>query len=180
MGKPDIRKWITFALQFLPLVLAAKGVPDAIIEPLVKASVEAEGFPGATGLEKKAHVMEIARDTIAVVNETAGKQTINPTRVIGLVSDGIDLGVRVVELVHDHTVEANQLNHPHPDTGLESLPPSSQTTQEPQPNTAPPDPTTQQDAPPVPPVPPAATGKDATGKAKVAESTRTSKKPSKK
>lgn len=103
-------KWLSLVQSFAPLVLIAAGVPPVLVTSIAASIEEAEQIPGATGADKKAHVLNITRDAIDASNVAQGRQHLDPTKVVAVVSKGIDLAVETVDLVHDRTTDPNQLN----------------------------------------------------------------------
>ena len=117
-------KWLQLVEVFAPMVLAAAGVPTSILLPITSAIAEAEQIPGASGPNKKAHVLNITKFAIELANIKHGSQVLDPLRVVAAVDEGIDLAVETIDLVHDATVEPNQLNAPTPES-QPTIPPST-------------------------------------------------------
>lgn len=106
----DKRKWLSLGTSLLPIILGAVGVPPIVIPLVVHGMQTAEQIEGATGAEKKAHVLDLVKTGITAMNEGAGRVIADPNRVTSVVSQGIDVGVQTVNLVNGHATEPNQLN----------------------------------------------------------------------
>ena len=104
MGKVTSNKWFQLLIGLAPLILAniKGGSKIAPIIPVIVAGIEeAEKVKGATtGAEKKAHVLNTVEAGIAAANAT-GKVKIDAAEVTQLASDGIDVVISAVNLVHD-------------------------------------------------------------------------------
>lgn len=101
MAKMDFNKFLTLLNLLGPAVLLnVKGGEK--IAPLVavitSAIGEAQQIKGATGAEKKAHVLAIAAAAVTVAN-TSGKVQLDPEEVQTVASDGIDAVVGVLHVV---------------------------------------------------------------------------------
>lgn len=90
-----------------PAVLSVvPGVPPVVIPLIVHGITEAEALPGATGAEKKAHVLALVNDGLMTANAT-GKVVIPTGDILASVSGGIDAAVTAVKAVKDsHKPEA--------------------------------------------------------------------------
>lgn len=83
---------------FAPIILlnAPKGDKIApFIPQIVNGIIEAEQIPGATGAQKKDHVMKIVK-TGAVIANATGKVNLDPDEIAGITSKGIDLTIDVM------------------------------------------------------------------------------------
>lgn len=100
-----MNKWISLVLNLAPLVLMAiPGMPAVLVPTIVHAIQEAQQIAGASGADKKAHVLAVAADAVTAVNEAKGKAVINPAVVPTVVSQGIDTAIGVINLVQQtHT-----------------------------------------------------------------------------
>lgn len=122
-------KWL-YLLQMLgPAILNSFGVPAELTGAIVDGVNEAEQLPGASGADKKQHVLSIVGDAIVAVNAAKGRQLLDPLRVQTLVSGAINTVVEAVDLVHDATTDPNQLNVPHPSNVEPAIPASTSTLQ---------------------------------------------------
>jgi hypothetical protein len=91
-------KWLQMVQQFAPMVLAF--TPLAPIAPFVSAGIqEAEQIQGASGADKLAHAINIARQGIAATNAQAGRTVIDPNMADTAIAAGINTTVSVVNLV---------------------------------------------------------------------------------
>lgn len=92
-------KWLQMVQSLAPMILAF--TPLAPIAPFVSAGIqEAEQIQGASGADKLAHAVQIARDGIAATNAQAGKVVIDPQLSDAAIVSGINTTVSVVNLVH--------------------------------------------------------------------------------
>lgn len=80
-------------------VLVAFGVPAPLATIVSEGLAEAQSIPGATGVDKKAHVMNLVNDWIAA-QAAAGHPVPDVDSLIESVSKGIDAGVAGVKAVH--------------------------------------------------------------------------------
>lgn len=99
--KLNINKWLTIVSQIAPIVLLA--VPGgAAIAPLVPvithAITEAEQIKGASGADKKAHVLNTVQDAVTTINAT-GKAKLDPAEVQAVAGQGIDAVIATVHVV---------------------------------------------------------------------------------
>lgn len=101
MPKFDFHKFLAVLNAVGPIVLAA--VPGgAGIAPLIPVIVgaigEAEQIKGATGPEKKQHVLNVVAAGVVTANST-GKVTLDPVEVNTVASHGIDAVVGTIHVV---------------------------------------------------------------------------------
>lgn len=122
-------KWLMLVQMLGPAILNSFGVPLELTGAIVDGVNEAEQIPDASGPDKKKHVLAIVGDAIVAVNSAKGRQLLDPLRVQKLTGDAIDLVVEAVDLVHDRTVDPNQLNVPSEATesAPQSIPPTLRT-----------------------------------------------------
>lgn len=113
-------KWITIAQRLVPDILKAAGVPSELIPALTDAVIEAEQKIDGPPDARATYVREHADMAIASANANAGKQAIDPIRVLAVIDRGVRVAFDAVELVHDRTTEPNQLNQ-------DAAPPSPRT-----------------------------------------------------
>lgn len=96
-------KFATIAQVVAPTVLSViPGVPPALIPVVAQGITEAESLPGATGAEKKQHVINLVTEGMTGVN--AVHPVADPAVVTAAVSQGIDAVVSTVnniKAVHD-------------------------------------------------------------------------------
>lgn len=93
--------WLALVEKLLPFVLSAiPKVPPSVIPIVMKGISDAEQIPGATGVQKKAAVMALVTDGLSGVDAVTGKPTVDVAGITNAVSQGIDTGVAVVNLVH--------------------------------------------------------------------------------
>jgi hypothetical protein len=99
--KFNLHKFIDVVKFIAPVVLLA--VPGgAAIAPLIPvithAITEAEQMKGASGAEKKKHVLEITAASVTTLN-ASGKVHLNPAEVAQVASDGIDAVIGTVHVI---------------------------------------------------------------------------------
>lgn len=95
--------WKQLVAVLGPLVLANVKHGDKIaplVPTIVHGITEAEGIKGATGAEKKAHVLIIANDAVTAINSVKGATVLDPIEMHDAVAHGIDTVVATVNLVH--------------------------------------------------------------------------------
>lgn len=95
----ELMKWLDILKVVGPIV--AMSIPGAqpLVPVIVAAIGEAEAIPGASGAEKKAHVVNVAIAAAEGVNVAAKKQIMDPTTVSQTTSSAIDTIVGVTNLV---------------------------------------------------------------------------------
>jgi hypothetical protein len=101
MPKFDFHKFLQLVGSIGPLVLLA--VPGgAVIAPLVPVIIgaigEAEQIKGATGAQKKAHVLNILDAAVVTANST-GKVNINSTAAQAAADKGIDAVISTIHVI---------------------------------------------------------------------------------
>jgi hypothetical protein len=99
--KFDFHKFVAIVSQLGPLVLAAVpgGEKIAPLIPVITGAIaEAEQIAGATGAEKKAHVMAIVKAGVETANAT-GKVTIDLATVQQAADGGIDAVLNTVKAI---------------------------------------------------------------------------------
>lgn len=95
-----MNKWLSLALNFAPFILIGiPGMPPALIPVIVHGIQEAEQLQGASGADKKAHVLSLVNDGITAVNAAQNKQVINPAVALPAVSAGIDATIGAANTV---------------------------------------------------------------------------------
>jgi len=95
------KRFAAVAKVVAPAVLSViPGVPAVLIPLIVHGITEAEGIPGATGAQKKDHVLAIVKDGLTVTNAT-GKVVIPTADVLTAVNGGIDAAVTAVNAVKE-------------------------------------------------------------------------------
>lgn len=110
MAKFDIAKFLQIVSMIGPgvLMLVPGGAAIAPLVPVIIHAIgDAEQIKGATGAEKKAHVLAIADAAVTVAN-TTGKVTLDPVQVQAVAGQGIDAVIGTVAIV--------QGAHPPPKT----------------------------------------------------------------
>lgn len=99
--KFDFHKFLAVVSQVGPMVLGA--VPGGekiapLIPTITHAITEAEAIKGASGAEKKAHVLAVVAAGVATANAT-GKVTLDPTEVEQIASTGVDAVIGTVHVI---------------------------------------------------------------------------------
>lgn len=80
--------------KFAPVILALTPLAP-IAAPVAAAIQEAEAIHGATGPDKLAHVIAVAKESAVVANMAAGKQVVDPAEVEGAAAQVISAVVAV-------------------------------------------------------------------------------------
>jgi hypothetical protein len=93
--------WIQLLLGMAPAILAVAKVPAALIPTITHAMAEAQGLSGASGADKKAHVLSIVQDGVTALNDAKGKTVLDPAKTVAAVSGGIDTTIATINLVQD-------------------------------------------------------------------------------
>lgn len=107
MSKTEtVNKWLTIAQFLAPAVLLAvpHGEKIAPYVPIITTGIqEAEQIPGASGADKKAHVVNLAMAAFQTLQQT-GKVHLDQTEFQIAVSSGIDAtiaSINAVKKAHD-------------------------------------------------------------------------------
>lgn len=87
-----------FGPMILPSVPGGQRVIP-FIPVITHGIVEAEQLPGASGAEKKAHVLNLLADSVTALNAT-GKTHLDLDELSGIASHGIDTTIGAVNLLH--------------------------------------------------------------------------------
>lgn len=98
--------WFQLLMSFAPAILTLAKVPAVLIPTITHAMSEAQGLPGASGPEKKAHVLGIVKDGVETFNAAKGKTMLNPAKAVDAVSSGIDTTIAAINLVQDRHAPA--------------------------------------------------------------------------
>jgi len=101
--KFDFHKFLAVVNQIGPVVLAA--VPGGekigpLIPKVVAAIGEAEQIKGASGADKKRHVMNVFNTAVGIANST-GKVKIDAAGAAAAASTGIDTVIQTVNVIKD-------------------------------------------------------------------------------
>lgn len=97
-----MNKWLELVRTLAPVILAVvpKGDKIAPLVPVILHGIaEAEAIKGATGEQKKAHVLELVQTGVTAANAT-GKVHLDPAELGAATSKGIDAVVQGVNAVH--------------------------------------------------------------------------------
>lgn len=109
-------KWIDLVKLLAPIVISA--IPNKHVQqlgPVIVAGIgEAQQIPGASGAEKKAHVIAMTNLGAAGINAAAGKEVVNPAETAAAASQVIDTIVGVTNLVHGATTAAAEVTDAGP------------------------------------------------------------------
>lgn len=96
-------KWIQAVEMLLPIVfLLIPRFPALLVPVVIHGIEEAQAIPGASGIEKKNHVLELVKLSAAGINAAAHRIVINIDRDFPLIERGIDLAMSVVGILHPH------------------------------------------------------------------------------
>lgn len=101
MAKFDLKKFLAVLQVVGPVVLTlvpGGGVAAVLIPTVVHAIGEAEQIKGASGADKKAHVMDIVGSAVTVANAT-NKVKLDPAEVNAAVDKGIDTVISAIHVV---------------------------------------------------------------------------------
>lgn len=98
-------RWLQLVKLLAPTIVAVAvpGVGPALAAAIADGIAEAEQIPGASGADKKAHVLNLVRAGAGAVNAASEPDALQQAQVDGLVSavgSGIDTAVAVVNLIH--------------------------------------------------------------------------------
>lgn len=97
-------KWLDLVKLIAPAIVAATVPGGPVIGGLIVHGIdEAEQIAGASGAEKKAHVLEIVRSGLEGANAglaAAGRPTLPATAILDAANKGIDTTIATVNLVH--------------------------------------------------------------------------------
>lgn len=99
--KFDFHKFLQIVASVGPilLTLVPGGAAVATLVPVIISAIgEAEQIKGATGAEKKAHVLEIVAASVTVAN-TTGKVRLDPAEVQTVAGNGIDAVIGTVHVI---------------------------------------------------------------------------------
>lgn len=107
MGKFNLSRFLDVLNRvgpiFLPLVPGGDKI--AVLVPVIVHAIgEAEQIQGATGPEKKAHVLSIVAAGVDVANST-GKLKLDPTEVHAVASEGIDTVISAIHVAEGARIE---------------------------------------------------------------------------
>lgn len=97
-------KWSLFAQLAQALAPMTISILNPKLTPLAGAIgngiAEAEMIPGAKGPEKLQHVLDIANQATVGINNTAGKQVIDPTNLNLAATEAVNTTVSILNLIH--------------------------------------------------------------------------------
>ena len=86
-------------------ILIGFGVPPQVADSVAAGISEADAFVVATDQQKKAYVMNIAKDAIQAVNGAAGHAEVDEASTLGAVDNGIDTAFAVAHSIHASKLE---------------------------------------------------------------------------
>lgn len=116
----DKRKWFDIIKTVAPIVLMMIPGMAPLVPLVIFGITEAEQIRGASGPQKKQHVMEIVQAGLTGTNAVAKKELLPPQQTMQTVSAAIDTVVGVANLIDRvHAVESGP--------GVESLRPATST-----------------------------------------------------
>ncbi len=96
-----LAKFLSIIKLVAPVVLASVkgGEKIAPLVPVITGAIEeAEQIHGATGAEKKAHVLNVVSAGVTAANAT-GKVKMDPAEVQAVASDGIDAVIGTLHVI---------------------------------------------------------------------------------
>lgn len=91
--------WKQLLMTLAPIGLAAAGVPPVIIPVVLHAMTEAQSIAGASGPEKKAHVLNAVQDAGVVLVKIGALSPAEHNAAIEKTSEGIDTSIALVNRV---------------------------------------------------------------------------------
>lgn len=102
----DFKKWLGILTAVAPVIMLA--VPGGaafapLIPSVIVAIADAQQKPGATGVEKKAYVLQIAKDAFSTTN-LVHPGTVDAAVMLEAVAHGVDAvigAVNAVQKAHD-------------------------------------------------------------------------------
>jgi hypothetical protein len=98
-----MQKWLTLVTGLLPMILSfIPGMPAILVPVVIQGINEAEQIKGATGPEKKQHVLSLVNLTITTTNAIAKRTVIDAAKVMPIVDRAIDTGISIVNLLSKH------------------------------------------------------------------------------
>lgn len=102
MKADDLNQWLAIAALLAPAVLTRVKGGEKIapfIPAITQGVIEAEQIKGASGAQKKAHVLNLVPVAVGVANAT-GKTHLDPVVIGSIVDSGIDAVIKAVNAVH--------------------------------------------------------------------------------
>lgn len=96
--------WSNIVFTVLPTVIGAiPGMPPVLVPTIVTGIHDVQQMRGASGAEKKAHVLNMVEAAITAVNQMRpGVQPLNVTQIMPIVEGAIDTGIAVVKVMEGH------------------------------------------------------------------------------
>lgn len=95
-------KWLDVVKSLAPVIIAIVAPGLAPLGTVIASAItEAEQLAGASGPDKKAHVVAIASDAAAAINLTAKKTVVDPATVASSAGSAIDVVVSVANMIHN-------------------------------------------------------------------------------
>jgi hypothetical protein len=93
-------KWVAVVLQVAPVLIAlVPGVPPILVPLIVHGITEAQQITGASGADKKRHVLTIIADGITAVNAVKPGAIPDPAGVLVAAGLGIDTTIATVNVI---------------------------------------------------------------------------------
>jgi len=94
-------KWLKTVLQVAPVLLVlVPGIPPILVPLIVKGIAEAQAIKGASGADKKRHVLTLVEDAVTAVNAVKPGTIPDPAAVLVASGLGIDTTIATVNLIH--------------------------------------------------------------------------------
>lgn len=92
--------WQDLVKLLAPIVVAATVPHGALLGPLLATGIsDAEQLVGATGPEKKAHVLKLVVDGVLALNTAKGHDVLDPSAVSVAAGQAIDATITVVNYI---------------------------------------------------------------------------------
>jgi hypothetical protein len=95
-----MQKWLAVVVNLLPMILAfIPGMPAMLVPVIIQGINEAEQMKGASGPDKKQHVLSLVNLAIATTNATAKRTVIDGAKAMLVIDHAIDTGIAIVNLL---------------------------------------------------------------------------------
>lgn len=94
-------KWLDTVKAIAPILISVINPALAPVASVIAAAIgEAEQIPGATGADKKSHVLAIVTDAATAINAAAKKVVLDPASMGAAAGAAIDTVISIVNLIH--------------------------------------------------------------------------------
>lgn len=97
-----MNRWLTLVTGMLPVIFTfIPKLPAVLVPVIIQGIQEAEQIKGATGAQKKDHVMALVHLAIQTIN-AAKKRDVIGADALAVIDRAIDTGISVVNLFVPH------------------------------------------------------------------------------